>query len=218
MMPIVPAPSQDCPRGTELPAEFFARSSDVVARELVGKILWLRGVGGGRLTEVEAYLPEGDPASHAAGGRTRRNAVMFGPPGCIYVFLSYGIHVCLNVVCDAESVGAAVLIRSFEPVGDSSRLGQNRSRRASKGAVPEGPLLSCGPGRVGQALGLCLGLNGRPLGEESGLYVLDDDLRPEVGCTTRVGISKGSSLPLRYFLVGSAYVTGLRRITRGETP
>ena len=88
------------PPGQLLMSEFFSRPSDEVAPDLIGKILWRSGVGGGRLTEVEAYLPQDDPACHAARGRTARNAAMFGPPGCIYVYLSYGIHVLLNLVCD----------------------------------------------------------------------------------------------------------------------
>ena len=165
--------------GESVPAVFFARPSDEVAAELVGKILWREDVGGGRLTEVEAYLPEDDPACHAYRGPTLRNRSMFGPPGSIYVYLSYGIHVLLNLVCDRESVGSAVLVRSFEPLGDTSGLLAQSAGRRKPGATPhpghEPPAwLSCGPGRVGQALALALGLDGLPLGDESGLHVLDD--------------------------------------------
>ena len=194
----------EAPSGVVLPAGFFARPSDVVARELIATIIWVRGTGGGRLTEVEAYLPEGDPASHAAPGRTTRNAPMFGPAGCVYLFRSYGIHICLNVVCDREGVGSAVLIRSFEPIGDVAQLRRNRAA----GARLDGPRLTCGPGRAGQALGLHMALNGLPLGEASGVFLLDDGNRPEVGCTTRIGISRGTSLPLRYYMCGSEYVSG----------
>ncbi len=194
-----------------LSPEFFARSADVVAESLVGKIVWRSGVGGGRLTEVEAYLPADDPASHCFRGRTERNRSMFGPPGHIYVYLSYGVHVCLNVVCDAEAVGAGVLIRSFEPIGDVSVLRANRAhgersttpsdRRAKLG------WLSCGPGRVGQALGLRLELDGLPFGAASGLHLVDDGARPAVVRAPRVGITKGGALPLRYFAADSAFVT-----------
>ncbi len=208
------------PPGDILAGDFFARSSDLVAPDLIGKVLWRPGVGGGRLTEVEAYLPHHDPACHAACGLTRRNAAMFGPPGSIYVYLSYGMHVLLNLVCDREGVGSAVLIRAFEPVGDTRRLERNRARNG-KGTSPhqidqtaarpearlEGPRLSCGPGRVGQALGLHLGLNGLLLGEASRLYVIDDGLLPEVGRTERIGISKGDRLLLRFTMSGSAYVS-----------
>lgn len=194
------APDVGFPRGRVLPEGFFERPSEVVAPDLIGKILWVQGVGGGRLTEVEAYLPKGDPASHAARGPTKRNAAMFGPPGCIYVFQSYGIHLLLNIVCDGVMVGSAVLLRSFEPVGDTTVLQRKRG-------IATGIGLSCGPGRVGKALGVHVGLNGLPLGPESGFFIVDDDARPRVRCATRVGISRGSELPLRYYMVESAYVS-----------
>jgi DNA-3-methyladenine glycosylase len=175
------------PPGLVLRSDFFARRSDEVAPDLIGKILWSPARGGGRLTEVEAYLPAEDPASHSACGRTSRNAAMFGPPGTIYVFLSYGMHYLLNVVCDQPQIGSAVLIRAIEA------LGQGMS--------------ACGPGRVGSTLGAHPGLNGLPLGPDSGLFVLDDGARPEVGVATRIGISRGEALLLRYYLRGSACVT-----------
>lgn len=180
------------PAGVVLNTAFFDRSPDKVARDLIGKIGWARDVGGGRLTEVEAYLPVGDPASHAARGRTERNAAMFGPPGSIYIFLSYGIHLCLNFVCESEGVGAAVLVRSFEPLGPGL------------GCEGEG---ACGPGRVGRALGIHGGLNGLPLGSSSGLYVIDDGRASEVVVTGRVGISRGQDLQLRYYMQGSTRVS-----------
>jgi DNA-3-methyladenine glycosylase len=195
------------PAGDVVGTMFFARGAEVVGPELIGKILWRAGVGGGRLTEVEAYLPEDDPASHAYRGMTRRNAAMFGPPGTLYVYRSYGVHLCLNIVCDRESIGSAVLVRSFEPIGDTGALARNRDLSSCANAIA----LSSGPGRVGQALGLDLGLNGCVLGQSSGLFVIDDGWRAEVGCTTRIGISQGSQLPLRYFMVGSHFVTGPRR-------
>jgi DNA-3-methyladenine glycosylase len=213
------------PTGAVLTCDFFDRPSDQVAPDLIGKILWSAGVGGGRLTEVEAYLPEGDPACHAARGRTRRNAAMFGPPGHIYVYLSYGVHVLLNLVCDRESIGSAVLVRSFEPAGDTEHLRRNRAegRRGNQESVSaavsgrrDGRQLSCGPGRVGQALGLGLGLNGLALGEASGLFVIDDGSAPEVGRTARIGISRGDRLPLRYYMIGNTYVTQAARTTGGR--
>lgn len=208
------------PGGDALANDFFARSSDLVARDLIGKVVWRAGVGGGRLTEVEAYLPEDDPACHAACGMTRRNAAMFGPPGSIYVYLSYGIHVLLNLVCDRPNVGSAVLIRAFEPLGDTRQLERNRgldrdtpgrSQTDMQGTTAwprhETGRLSRGPGRVGQALGLDLGLNGLLLGEESELYVIDDGSAPEVDCTERIGITKGDRLLLRFVMRDSAHVS-----------
>jgi DNA-3-methyladenine glycosylase len=213
------------PQGTILVSRFFNRSSDQVAPDLVGKILWSTQAGGGRLTEVEAYLPEKDPACHAYRGRTARNTAMFGPPGTIYVYRSYGIHILLNLVCDREGVGSAVLIRSFEPFGDTEYLVRNRrfpGGKRGEGRGPEGGRaaearqLSCGPGRVGQALGLRLELNGLPLGDPSGLYVLDDGVKPGVARTTRVGISEGGELLLRYYMKSSRCVSRPAKSGRGE--
>jgi DNA-3-methyladenine glycosylase len=213
------------PAGRLLADDFFARSSELVAHDLIGKILWREGVGGGRLTEVEAYLPNDDPACHAACGLTRRNAAMFGPPGTVYVYLSYGVHVLLNLVCDRERVGSAVLIRSFEPLGDMRHLRLNRARNG-KTATPAGasvdhlrlgPLLSCGPGRVGQALDLHLGLDGLSLGEASGLYVIDDGVATTIERTERIGISKGDRLLLRFVMSESAYVSRRARLRGGRT-
>jgi DNA-3-methyladenine glycosylase len=192
------------PEGRVLEPSYFGRPSDQVAPELIGKILWRRDIGGGRLTEVEAYLPVGDPACHGARGLTRRNRALFGPPGTVYVYLSYGVHVLLNLVCDRTGVASAVLVRSFEPMGP---LGvQAANRRLSMDCLD--PLdLSRGPGRVGQALGLDLGLDGLLLGEASGIYVIDDGVRPQVGRSSRVGISRGTELQLRYHLLGSPYVS-----------
>jgi DNA-3-methyladenine glycosylase len=162
------------PVGAALPAAFFARPSDEVATDLIGKVVWRRGVGGGRLTEVEAYLPYGDPACHAARGRTRRNSAMFGPPGCLYVFLCYGVHSLLNIVCEREGVASAVLIRSYESIGEADR------RCCSVGAR--------GPGGVGLGLGVGVDMSGLSLGEESGVFVFDDGERPQVGGAKRVGI------------------------------
>jgi DNA-3-methyladenine glycosylase len=167
------------PEGAVLTSEFFARDSTDVAADLVGKILWRVGFGGGRLSEVEAYLPVGDPASHSAPGVTRRNSAMFGAPGGIYVFLSYGVHHLLNLVCDDVNVGSAVLIRSFEPLGEA---GPDGGRSGAKG-----------PGVVGRYLGVEPCLNGRSLGKDSGVFVLDDGTRPAVGRSRRIGISKGRS-------------------------
>jgi len=201
-----------------LDGAFFDRPSPSVAQDLIGKILWREGVGGGRLTEVEAYLPEGDPACHAACGMTKRNEAMFGPAGHIYVYLSYGVHVLLNIVCDREGRGSAVLIRSFEPVGDVSQLEANRALRGTGRARSRSARcdISRGPGRVGQALALGLELNGLPLGTPSGLWVYDDGKAAQVVLSERIGISKGGHLPLRFCLAGSPYVSHSGRRREGE--
>jgi DNA-3-methyladenine glycosylase len=194
-------PRGDLPAGVILPAAFFARPSDEVAGELIGKVIWRRGFGGGRLTEIEAYLPREDPASHSAVGRTRRNSAMFGPAGRLYVFLSYGVHELLNVVCDGEGIGSAVLIRSYQPLPVEEASGGHTG--------------ACGPGRVGRALGIRLEMSGLPLGPVSQVFILDDGFRSEVGRTTRVGISQGAELPLRHYMIGSRYVSGPARANGG---
>lgn len=188
--------------GRVLDPSFFARPADSVAPDLIGKILWREGVGGGRLVEVEAYLPEGDPACHAHRGMTPRNRAMFGAPGTVYVYLSYGLHVLLNLVCEPEGVAAAVLVRAVEPLGDVSMLLANR------GLGPrEVRAVTTGPGRVGQAFGLDLTWNHAVLGTESGLVVLDDGWAPRVEVTGRIGVGSGGDLALRYILPGSTYLS-----------
>lgn len=193
--------------GEPLPLSFFARPSDEVAPDLLGKILWREGVGGGRLVEVEAYLPVGDPACHAYRGRSTRNAAMFGPPGHLYVYLSYGIHNVLNLVCDEEGIGSAVLVRAFEPLGDLRTMRMNRGDPEGRRSLRN---LASGPGRVGQALGLDRSFDGRALGPVSGIRVLDDGTRVDasaVALTPRVGVSVGAELLLRYILPGSAHLS-----------
>lgn len=190
------------PPGHDLDPRFFARSPDTVAEDLVGKVLWRDGVGGGRLVEVEAYLEQGDPASHAYRGMTPRNESMFGPPGTLYLFVSYGVHVLLNLVCLEAGSGAAVLVRALEPIGDPSHLLENRGLPTSKLR-----LATSGPGRIGQALSLDLGLNSQRLGPSSGVHVLDDGYRCPVDATERIGISSGGSLLLRYILPGNPHVS-----------
>ena len=187
-----------------LPHEFFARPSPVVAADLVGKIIWRHGIGGGRLVEVEAYLPNGDEACHAAQGKTARNAMMFGPPGSLYVYVSYGVHHLLNLVCGEEGIPSAVLIRAFQPW--KADLNLRRMRGDDNGDMPVRDIAS-GPGRAGQALGLDLTWNGQSLGRESGLIVADDGQRSAVQRTARIGISKADDLLLRYIAPGSEFLS-----------
>jgi DNA-3-methyladenine glycosylase len=151
------------------------------ARAIIGWTLLMDGVGG-PIVEAEAYAPD-DPASHAFRGMTARNAAMFGPAGRLYVYRSYGIHWCVNVVCGPPGVGAAVLVRSLEPVHGIETM---RSRR---GRDP----LATGPGNVGQALGATSAQNGEP----AGLHPPDRIRRIET--STRIGITKGVERPWRFF-------------------
>jgi DNA-3-methyladenine glycosylase len=140
--------------------------------------------------ETEAYRPE-DPACHAYKGLTMRNRSIFGPPGVAYVYLSYGIHKLLNVVCEAEGVGSAVLIRALRPVEGEVLMRQRRGRLEN---------LCNGPGRLTQALGVDLSYDGQDL--TSGELTISEGDAPtgEIIATTRIGISRGTDLPWRYLI------------------
>jgi DNA-3-methyladenine glycosylase len=177
--------------------DFFARSVHEVAPELVGAELLVDGVGG-TIVEVEAYDHE-DPAAHGFRGRTARNASMFGPPGHAYVYRSYGIHWCLNFVCEAEGSASAVLIRALEP---TKGLDVMRGRRRL-----ENPRLLCaGPGRLCQALGLAGEHDGLPL-DRPPFQVHARAREPDIVAGPRVGITKAADQPWRYASAGSRFVS-----------
>jgi DNA-3-methyladenine glycosylase len=168
-----------------------------IAPELIGVTLLVGGLGG-RIVEVEAYDHE-DPASHGYRGRTARNASMFGPPGRAYVYRSYGIHWCLNLVCEDEGVANAVLLRALEP---EYGLDEMRARRGL-----EDPRLLCsGPGRLCQALAITGEHDGLPL--DSAPFELRARSGPvEVVAGPRVGITRAADLPWRYAEAGSRFVS-----------
>jgi DNA-3-methyladenine glycosylase len=180
-----------------LKRDFFARSVHEVAPDLIGATLLVDGVGG-RIVEVEAYDQE-DPASHGHRGRTARNAALFGPPGHAYVYRSYGIHWCLNLVCREEGIPEAVLIRALKP---TSGLGLQRSRRG----VEQVRALCSGPGKLCQALGIT--------GEHDGLALdvppFDLEERgdvPEIVTGPRIGITRAKDLRWRYGEAGSPFLS-----------
>jgi DNA-3-methyladenine glycosylase len=178
-------------------SDFFARSVHEVARELIGVTLLVDGIGG-RIVEAEAYDQE-DPASHGYRGRTERNASMFGPPGHAYVYRSYGIHWCLNLVCEGEGVANAVLIRALEP---TYGLDEMRKRRG----VDDPRLLCSGPGKLCEALAVTREHDGLPLDRPP------FELRPREGSVDvvtgpRVGITRAAELPWRYAEAGSRFLS-----------
>jgi DNA-3-methyladenine glycosylase len=175
-------------------AEFFQRPVLDVARELIGAELYVDGVGG-TIVEVEAYHPD-DQASHAYGNRrTARNGAMFLAGGHAYVYRSYGVHWCLNLVCEAEGLGAAVLLRALEP---TRGLDQMRARR---GPVGDRRLCS-GPGRLCQALGVTRDQDGLPL-DRPPFEVIARTVEPELLVGKRIGLTKAPDLPWRFGLAGS---------------
>jgi DNA-3-methyladenine glycosylase len=196
-------------RAAALPVAFFDRPADVVARELLGALVVSRAGGiltSARIVETEAYLGYRDPASHGyLHRRNERNAALFGPPGSWYVYLSYGIHWCANLVCEAEGTASAVLLRALEPVEGIARMRERRGR------VDDRDLCS-GPGKLCQALGITRDLDGRPMAG-SEVVVLEPTvaLPVEVAVTPRIGITKAADWPLRFLVEGNPHVSGRRR-------
>lgn len=182
---------------TRLDRTFFARSVHEVAPDLIGVTLLVGGVGG-RIVEVEAYDHE-DPASHGFAGRTARNAAMFGPPGRAYVYRSYGIHWCLNLVTGDEGVAEAVLVRALEP---TKGLAEQRARRGTD----EIRALCSGPGKLCQALAITREHDGRALDRPP--FRLDQrEEVPEIVTGPRIGITRATEYSWRYGLRGSAFLS-----------
>jgi DNA-3-methyladenine glycosylase len=177
--------------------EFFARTVHEVAPDLIGVTLLVDGVGG-PIVEVEAYDQE-DPASHAFGGRTPRNAVMFGPAGYAYVYRSYGIHWCLNFVCGVPGRAEAVLIRALLP---EHALDAMRTRRG----VDADRALCSGPGKLCQALAITREHNGLPL-DEAPFELRARRETPAIAIGPRIGITRAAELPWRYGLAGSPFLS-----------
>ena len=177
--------------------ELLSRSVHEVAPALIGWNFLVDGVGG-TIVEVEAYR-EDDPASHSYGGPRGRNVVMFGPPGFLYVYRSYGVHWCANIVCEPEGAGAAVLLRALEPTHGLEAM---RERRA----LDETRLLCSGPGRLTQALGITSAHNGLPL-DSVPFELCPPHERVDVTVSQRIGITKAPDRPWRYLAAGSRYVS-----------
>jgi DNA-3-methyladenine glycosylase len=173
-----------------------------VAPWLLNKLLVCDGRVG-RIVEVEAYRGAEDPASHAYRGQTRRNAVMFGPPGRLYVYFTYGMHWCANVVCATEGVAQAVLLRALAPVAGVEKM------RASRPAARRDRDLCNGPAKLCQALGITGADNGSDLLGGSAIVLCDDGVPPpgEPGSGARVGITSATEVPWRWWVAGDANVS-----------
>lgn len=202
--------------GSILDRAFYARPCSDVARDLVGVLVCHRRPDGvrlaGRIVETEAYLGEGrDPASHAHNGPTPRNASMFGPPGRLYVYRSYGVHLCMNLVCEEEGAGAAVLLRAIEPLEGVAEMRANRGLRANQ----PGKLIASGPGRLTQALGIGIEHDGASV--LRGAVVVRALRRGRrvpadlpIDASPRIGISKAVERPLRFVEQGSPWLSRRR--------
>ena len=221
-VPSSPAPRSACANGwaaevapiDPVQRSFFARPALAVARDLIGCAFVFDGLGG-RIVETEAYAPD-DPSSHAFRGKTARNAVMFGPPGHLYVYFVYGMHFCANLSCEEEGIGAAVLLRALEPLWG---LEQMAARRGTQ----EPRLLCSGPARLTQALGITHAANGRsvtwsPSGpqtpsSDSAPGSIDVFPRPVAGAAPprivtapRIGVADDGR-PWRFLSAGSRFVS-----------
>jgi DNA-3-methyladenine glycosylase len=210
-----------------IPREFFDRPSPEVAADLLGCVLeheTAEGLVAVQLTEVEAYAGETDPASHSYRGRTGRNGVMFGPPGYAYVYFTYGMHFCVNVVCMPEGIARAVLLRAGRVIVGEDLARRRRARwrteaaeGAAEGSVIPARDLARGPARLCQALAIDRTQNGFDLcsvGSQLRLRPAEPGLRPdgkiEVATGPRVGVSAAADVPWRFWIAGDPTVSPYR--------
>lgn len=202
-------------RGRVLPASFYDRPTELVARELLGALLECTtpdGVASGRIIETEAYLGPDDPACHAVAGRTERTRHLHGPPGIAYIYFIYGAHWCFNAVTREEGHGSAVLVRAVEPVTGLELMRQRRP------AARRDAQLTNGPGKLCRALGIDGALDGvrldrRPLRIMAATPVEDRD----VEVTPRIGITQATDWPLRWLVRGNPFVSPGRPGKPGRT-
>jgi len=189
-----------------LPRTFYHRDTLMVARELLGKKLVHDFQGqrlAGRIIETEAYIGRSDTACHAARGRTKRNAVMFGPPGHAYVYFIYGMYHCLNVVTEEEGFAAAVLIRALEPLEGLAVMRERRRNRSDRA-------LTSGPGKLCQALAIDRRLNGADLCADGPLYIEEGEIAGEIATGPRIGIRaapEDMAAPWRFYVSDSPFVS-----------
>ena len=186
-----------------LSVSFYARDTKLVARELLGKLLMRYTSQGkliGKIVETEAYYGEEDPASHSFKRKTKRSAIMWGPPGIAYVYFTYGMHFLLNVVTEKEGVPGAVLIRALEPLEGIGIMRKNRKRES----LTE---LTTGPARLTEAFAIDGSFNGRDLTKGELVIIEGNKEVFEIERTSRRGIKKGLDRKLRFFIKGNPFVS-----------
>ncbi len=184
---------------------FYARSALEVAPELLNKVLVAPDGRAGRIAEVEAYRGADDPGSHGFRGKTKRNAAMFGPPGHLYVYFTYGMHWCANVVAETDGVAAAVLLRALTPLRGLDTMYTARGPAARRDRD-----LCSGPAKLTQALGIDGDLDGAYLvSGDRGVTIVDDGQPPppDPAVTTRIGLANGADLPWRFCVAGVSDVS-----------
>ena len=195
----------DSRRAATLPVSFFSQPTEQVARELLGAVVVSRRGGvrtAGRIVETEAYLGHTDPASHGyASRRHARNASLYGPAGTWYVYLSYGVHWCCNLVCEGKGLGGAVLLRALEPlVGLDAMMTRRRTTTRA--------LLCSGPGRLAQALGITLELDGTAMRSSDVTVQRGETVEAaDIVASARIGITKAADWPLRFTVRGSPWIS-----------
>ncbi|MGD1054493.1 MAG: DNA-3-methyladenine glycosylase [Nitrososphaerales archaeon] len=198
---------------TKLTRRFFDKYTPSVARALLGTVL-VRVVDGERLSgtivETEAYRGARDPASHAYGGRTKRNAVMFGEGGHAYVYFSYGFHWCLNLTTEPAGRAGAVLVRAIEPIEGLEQMLRNRDLESDEHVTD-------GPGKLTQALGIDSTLNGEDLVTSDRLFVEEGKKVEETDSSSRVGIRRGVAFRWRFFVKGNRFISKARPSTLHTT-
>jgi DNA-3-methyladenine glycosylase len=185
------------PKPRRLRKSFFDRSVHAVAPELIGATFLFGGVGG-VIVEVEAYHHT-EPAAHSYGGETPRNAVMFGPAGYVYVYRSYGLHWCINFICEGAGSASAVLIRAIEPTAGIAAMRRRRGRMEDR-------LLCAGPGRLTEAMGITHLQNGAAL-DAPPFELFARVSEPDIAIGPRIGITKAAELPWRYGLKDSRFLS-----------
>ncbi|HZF98985.1 MAG TPA: DNA-3-methyladenine glycosylase [Pseudoxanthomonas sp.] len=204
MTPAARATSSTPRHRSTLPREFYRRDPRLVAPELLGRVLMAPDGRSGRIVEVEAYCGAEDPAAHTYRGRTARNATMFGPAGHMYVYFTYGMHWCANTVCGDEGEGWGVLLRALEPLTgiDRMRVSRPRARKDTD--------LCSGPARLTQALSITGANDGADLvlGDQGFRVLADDSVAAStVVASPRIGISRATEQPWRWYLAGNPHVS-----------